>query len=154
METLSCESNKLASLSVEGCDKLGAINCHLNQIKESQMSTLVNSLRTIPAGSQGTLRVIAADYSAEGNQITDEQVTVARKKNWLPYSLYNGNWVELEGAGLTGDVDGNGVVNGSDVTALYNYLLNNVTPAGNADVDGNNTINGSDVTALYNLLLK
>ena len=55
---------------------------------------------------------------------------------------------------LQGDVDGNGVVNGSDVTALYNHLLNGVEPTGNADVDGNGTVNGSDVTALYNLLLK
>ena len=44
-------------------------------------------------------------------------------------------------------------MNGTDVTALYNYLLNGVTPAGNADVDGNGTINGTDVTALYNILL-
>ena len=55
---------------------------------------------------------------------------------------------------LQGDVDGNGVVNGSDVTALYNLLLNGVQPAGGADVDGNGTVNGSDVTALYNLLLQ
>ena len=62
--------------------------------------------------------------------------------------------IEVEGDDLVvGDVDGNGVVNGSDVTALYNFLLNGVQPQGNADVDGNGTINGSDVTALYNLLL-
>ena len=59
-----------------------------------------------------------------------------------------------EGDGEPGDVDGNGVVNGSDVTALYNLLLNGAQPVGNADVDGNGTINGSDVTALYNLLLQ
>lgn len=52
-----------------------------------------------------------------------------------------------------GDVDGNDVVNGSDVTALYNCLLNDVQPQGNADVDGNGVVNGSDVTALYNILL-
>ena len=52
-----------------------------------------------------------------------------------------------------GDSDGNGMVNGSDVTALYNLLLNGVQPAGDADVDGNGVVNGSDVTALYNLLL-
>ena len=51
------------------------------------------------------------------------------------------------------DVDGNGTVNGSDVTALYNVLLNGVQSAGDADVDGNGVVNGSDVTALYNLLL-
>ena len=52
-----------------------------------------------------------------------------------------------------GDSDGNGVVNGSDVTTLYNYLLNGVEPAGNLDVDGNGVVNGSDVTTLYNVLL-
>ena len=56
--------------------------------------------------------------------------------------------------GEPGDVDGNNVVNGSDVTALYNFLLNGASTGGNADVDGNGTVNGSDVTALYNLLLK
>ena len=54
----------------------------------------------------------------------------------------------------TGDVDGNGVVNGSDVTALYNVLLNGTEAAGDADVDGNGVVNGSNVTALYNILLK
>ena len=54
---------------------------------------------------------------------------------------------------ITGDVDGNGVVNGSAVTALYNLLLNGASPAGNADVDGNGVVNGSDVTTLYNILL-
>ena len=52
-----------------------------------------------------------------------------------------------------GDVDGNGVVNGSDVTALYNHLLNADEVGGDADVDGNGVINGSDVTALYTILL-
>ena len=73
-------------------------------------------------------------------------------------SLYRANvesidTFRLDIMGIMGDVDGNGLVNGTDVTALYNYLLNGVTPAGNADVDGNGTINGTDVTALYNILL-
>ena len=55
--------------------------------------------------------------------------------------------------GLQGDVNGDGVVNGSDVTALYNVLLDGATPAGDADVNGDGIVNGSDVTAIYNLLL-
>ncbi|MBP5560748.1 MAG: leucine-rich repeat protein [Muribaculaceae bacterium] len=55
--------------------------------------------------------------------------------------------------GLQGDVNGDGIVNGSDVTALYNVLLDNATPAGDADVNGDGIVNGSDVTALYNILL-
>ena len=56
--------------------------------------------------------------------------------------------------GVKGDVDGNGLVNGSDVTTLYNVLLNGAEVSGNADVDGNGLVNGTDVTALYNILLQ
>ena len=51
-------------------------------------------------------------------------------------------------------MNGDGEVNGADITALYEYLLNNVEPAGDPDVSGDGTINGADVTELYNLLLK
>ena len=76
----------------------------------------------------------------------------------VPYGEYNemvDKWVVIEKvqSSLAGDVDGNGLVNGSDVTALYNHLLNGNATGGNADVDGNKVVNGSDVTALYNILL-
>ena len=59
----------------------------------------------------------------------------------------------LGGGGLQGDVNGDGVVSGADVTALYNKLLDNIEPAGNADVNGDGVVSGADVTALYNILL-
>ena len=52
-----------------------------------------------------------------------------------------------------GDVNGDGVVSGADVTALYNTLLDGVTPNGDGDVNGDGVISGADVTALYNILL-
>ncbi|MBP5561822.1 MAG: hypothetical protein J6X70_08515 [Muribaculaceae bacterium] len=55
--------------------------------------------------------------------------------------------------GLQGDVKGDGVVSGADVTALYNVLLDGAEAAGDADVNGDGVVNGSDVTALYNILL-
>ena len=54
---------------------------------------------------------------------------------------------------LRGDVNGDGVVSGADVTALYNYLLDDVPCAGDGDVNGDGVISGADVTALYNMLL-
>lgn len=59
----------------------------------------------------------------------------------------------------SGDADGNGVVNGSDVTALYNHLLSTpedftITTIVEKDLNRDGHINGSDITALYNLLLK
>ena len=60
----------------------------------------------------------------------------------------------LEQTALKGDVNGDGIVNGGDVTALYNYLLNNQEVEGNPDVNEDGNVNGGDVTALYNLLLQ
>ena len=53
-----------------------------------------------------------------------------------------------------GDVNVDGVVNGSDVTALYSMLLDEeATPDAAGDINGDGVVNGSDITALYNLLL-
>lgn len=56
---------------------------------------------------------------------------------------------------VQGDVDGDGRVNISDVTALINYLLggdDSIDPAV-ADTDNDGRVNISDVTALINMLL-
>lgn len=51
-----------------------------------------------------------------------------------------------------GDVNGDGVVNAVDLTALYNILLNNESYAG-GDVNFDNAINAVDITIVYNELL-
>lgn len=52
------------------------------------------------------------------------------------------------------DVNGDGSVNSTDVTAIYNYLLNNdMTYAATADVNGDGHITATDVTILYGVLL-
>ncbi|MBQ3959926.1 MAG: dockerin type I repeat-containing protein, partial [Muribaculaceae bacterium] len=57
-------------------------------------------------------------------------------------------------AHVTGDVDGNGTVNVSDVTALVNMILGVIPMDIEAgDVDGNGAVNVSDVTALVNIIL-
>ncbi|MBQ3959900.1 MAG: phosphodiester glycosidase family protein [Muribaculaceae bacterium] len=55
---------------------------------------------------------------------------------------------------LNGDVDANGRVNVSDVTALVNMILGITSmDKSKADVDGNGQVNVSDVTALVNIIL-
>lgn len=56
---------------------------------------------------------------------------------------------------VAGDVNGDGDVTGSDVTALYNHILFGVdtTPIFNGDQNGDGEITGSDVTAVYNIIL-
>lgn len=53
-----------------------------------------------------------------------------------------------------GDVDGDGYVTSSDITVLYNYLLNGDASAiVNGDQDGDGAITAGDVTCVYNILL-
>jgi hypothetical protein len=55
---------------------------------------------------------------------------------------------------IPGDVDGNGVVTAADVTALYDFLLNDATThLVNGDQTGDGIITAADVTAVYDILL-
>ena len=62
--------------------------------------------------------------------------------------------VEIGKTSVPGDVNGDGEVTGSDVTALYNHILfGQDTEIFNGDQNGDNEVTGSDVTAVYNIIL-
>ena len=55
---------------------------------------------------------------------------------------------------VAGDVNGDGTVTAADVTALYDYLLNNATThLVNGDQTGDGIVTAADVTAVYGILL-
>lgn len=55
---------------------------------------------------------------------------------------------------VAGDINADGVINGADVTALYNALLNDEYQyVIDDDVNNDSFLNGADVTALYDILL-
>ena len=153
LSELYCNVNKLTSLSLSGLNALSLVQLNGNQIKKTEMGDLINSLRTIPAGSTGQIYVLARNSQSEGNEITTEQVKIARNKRWIPYHLNNNKWEEIPG-GLKGDVNGDGKVNVSDVTALINMIMGITTmDATVADVNGDGKVNVSDVSALINIIL-
>ena len=58
------------------------------------------------------------------------------------------------GKGLKGDINGDGVLNTTDVTALISHLLGLGSYSNSlCDVNGDGRVNNSDVTALINLVL-
>lgn len=61
--------------------------------------------------------------------------------------------VTLAKAAVIGDIDGDGEVNVTDVTALINIILSVSENNGNADITGDGKVNVSDVTALINIIL-
>ena len=59
-----------------------------------------------------------------------------------------------ENPAVAGDVNGDGSVTSADITALYNWLLNNDDSAiVNGDQDGDGSITSGDITFVYNILL-
>lgn len=63
--------------------------------------------------------------------------------------------LEVKPQSTVGDIDGNGEVNMSDVTALINHILHAATYESSlCDIDGNGEVNATDVTALINILLR
>lgn len=60
----------------------------------------------------------------------------------------------VPGEAIPGDVNGDDVCNAADVTALYNWILNNDASAlVNGDQNGDGVINAGDVTTVYNYIL-
>ncbi len=62
--------------------------------------------------------------------------------------------VEIGKNSVPGDVNGDKICNSADVTALYQFILNNdSSKIVNGDQNGDNTINSADVTAVYKIIL-
>ena len=88
--------------------------------------------------------------------IGDGQDFLSSASAALTTSIFNVNEVFVEGDNVpvAGDVNGDGEVTGSDVTALYNHILfGQDTEIFNGDQNGDGEVTGSDVTAVYNIIL-
>ena len=152
LKSLWINNNNLTSLDLTGCTSLNVLWIMNNQIKGAAMTSLINTLRSIPTSeSEGELGVFEPSTGLpEGNQFTNKHNSAARAKRWIP-KQYNGSWQEIP---LKGDVNGDGKINVSDVTALINMILGTIPkdPA-RGDINGDSNVNVSDVTALVNIIL-
>ena len=150
---IRCHNNKLTSLNVQGCNALNNLTCYQNQMTEAGMTTLVNSLPTRSSSSKGYLYTLY--NTGESNVFTNAHRATAAAKYWNPYRWNGSNWVPIE-ANLPGDVNGDGVLNLTDVTTLLTLILNespsvSSCPAG--DYNGDGVINLTDVTTLLTYIL-
>ena len=72
---------------------------------------------------------------------------------------YNGKFKEIKAipddAPLKGDVNGDGKVNATDVTTVYNYIANPEATGltlDKVDINGDGNVNATDITDLYNII--
>ena len=155
--------NQLTSLNVENCPYLILLASFGNRIKANQMGQLVNGLRTCSDNQHGELYLMVDGETTgaivEGNVITVSQVNEAVAKYWdvLRWNWITSEWEPYAGSdGMPGDVNGDGSVDISDVTALIDYLLSGDAGSvnlDNANVNGDGGVDISDVTALIDMLL-
>ncbi len=150
LQRLYCQMNQLTSLDVSTCTQLKELKCYRNNIGQTAMTTLVNGLVNRNSTTAGILDVLHS--SEEQNVFDNTHVINARAKNWIPYRYSNSSWVEIEAA-LIGDVNGDGSISISDVTALIDLLLSNGNLPATADVNADGGVSISDATALIDMLL-
>ena len=85
------------------------------------------------------------------HQNTCEQSYTGQRLEWLFSHTRN------EVPALTGDVNGDGAVDGGDVNTLINIVLGKMSGDevnGRNDVNSDGTVDGSDINALINIILK
>ncbi|MBR2147051.1 MAG: phosphodiester glycosidase family protein [Muribaculaceae bacterium] len=101
----------------------------------------------------------AADMSNYPIQMTYVQISMGKPSIGQQYTmLIPGLEAVYRNAPLQqvipGDVNGDGIITAADVTALYDFMLNNVTThLVNGDQNGDGNITAADITAVYDILL-
>jgi hypothetical protein len=127
LESLQCHDNQLTSLDVSNT-ALVYIECYRNQLKGAAMEAFVKGLPEITSGKEwdGLLYIVCNED--EGNEITTSQVAAAQAKGWKPY-YYDGeknSWEPYDDIKpvLRGDVNEDGVVNGTDIQEVINIIVN------------------------------
>ncbi len=136
-----------------------------NTSKVTDMSCMFNecdNLRTIYVGDGWTTAAVTSSsymfdvcYSLVGGKGTAYSSSNPKDKTYahIDGGTSNPGYFTGKGGVLRGDVNGDGKVNISDVTALINLLLAGNTPPSTADCNQDGKVNISDVTALINYLL-
>ena len=104
-------------------------------------------------------RYVTLDYNPSVHKFYNQSTALGFSINKTGYlnlqDIFDVELLPIQGF-LTGDVDNDGKVSISDVTALINYLLSHNVSEINlaaADVDCDGKVNISDVTSIINLLL-
>ncbi|MBO4813775.1 MAG: hypothetical protein J5523_02315, partial [Muribaculaceae bacterium] len=133
------------------------------KVNENDSWTTIVDVADGDAAGLGTNNT--TDYNFPINGVNTEyqyfrfEVSEVRGKGGYMNNHYVFQLAELALTGITpsiidGDVNGDGKVNVTDVTALVNMILGVITKdETRADVNGDGKVNVSDVTALVNIIL-
>ena len=149
---LDCSRNNLESLDVSKNTALTELYCYSNQISGAAMTKLVNSLRSLPSGTEGLFYVCSDRYTPD-NIITPAQVKIAKGKRWTVKKLgYNS--IVMDYAGL-GDVNGDGKIDQNDLEMIVKIIMGKNPAdiggyAGDLNMDGKT--DAADIVVMVGIL--
>ena len=79
LETLTFAGNRVTKMDLSKNTKLKRVDCYQNQIDESEMEALINSL---PTTTGATINAINPNSEDEQNVVSTRQVAIAAQKGW------------------------------------------------------------------------
>lgn len=102
----NCSNNKITQLTAQDNAQLARCDIYLNSISEESMDAFIKALRTCDESAPGVLIVIDTKNQKirEANQITNEQIKLARSKNWEVYDWAAGATVPISSTTITDDI--------------------------------------------------
>lgn len=93
LHTLICTHNNLTALDLSNNLSLTLLECSSNQIVGENMELLVSSLPTV---EEGELHILSLTDHNERNEITTEQVEIAKAKGWKVCAQTAEGWQDFD----------------------------------------------------------
>lgn len=146
--------NNLSTLNLSQNSKLILLYCYWNKIKSEGWDQFIANAPTV--SSRLDVYCYYPGSLEQNDPPTYQQVAQAKAKKIHFYHRISSGWEEMSDTPptVTGDVNGDGTVTSADITALYDWLLNNDNShIVNGDQNGDGIITSADVTAVYDILL-
>ena len=150
LRELDCSYNQISTLDLTNNKELTTLLCYSNQLNGKAMDGLIVSL---PTASNNEMYVIFNEN--ENNIMNSTQVAAAKAKGWIPkYTIDGRIWLNYAGSEpiIRGDVNCDGIVNGTDIQAVINAIVNGEYDE-KADVNEDETVNGTDIQKIINYIV-
>ena len=150
---LDCAASTAQTVTFETMANAKRVILTSIHVMDGEHTNMFNSIDmdgiTIPGITAGTYKV--TDLDPATTYLYDVKAVYGTKQSkWSNVIVVT----TLSGSSVYGDVNCDGQVTSVDITALYNYLLNNdETFLATSDLNGDGQVTSVDVTIVYNILL-
>ncbi len=140
MQDVAKPANKLSGEYFNSSDFCGSKAYHYNALPWD-----ANTMRVLGTTKDGRLGFVK----------NTKMKTIPRNKAYLVVSANAPDEItlEMQGEQLRGDLNGDNLVNGTDLVAMVNMIMEQIPQTSAADLSGDGQVNGTDLVILVGLIL-